>query len=247
MSSFTFTISTAHAKDLLRAWAFLTPEEEEAVLSLEGPERTEMVHRLMAQNFLPGAWVLDLANEFFGPTDRRSQLLLRLQTIWGKERESESLTWWAAEGEKVHAGAERAMKRLNERVEEAMRQLPEYRSLRAKLNRTKQQAKATKAACEMCQEAQEKLDQLRTEFDDWSFPSVGPEALEAARLHRQINFCQCTAKFEVKIENLKEAIRQLELEETRKVLANAKDEYGCWKPEFTAPEPEPAEELDWGL
>ena len=53
---FKFTISTSHAKDLLHAWAFLTPEEEEAVLAIEGPERTEMVHRLMAQNFMPGAW-----------------------------------------------------------------------------------------------------------------------------------------------------------------------------------------------
>ena len=41
---FTFTISTSHAKELLNSWAFLTPEEEEAVLALEGPERTEMVH-----------------------------------------------------------------------------------------------------------------------------------------------------------------------------------------------------------
>ena len=146
-ASFTFTISTAHAKELLHSWAFLTPEEEEAVLALEGPERTEVVHRLMAQNFLPGAWVLDLANNFFGPTDRRSQLLIRLQTIWGKESENESLTWWAAEGEEVHAGAERAMKRLNEKAEEAMKARPEDRSLRAKLNRARQQAKAAKAAC----------------------------------------------------------------------------------------------------
>ena len=244
---FTFTISTAHAKELLNSWAFLTPEEEEAVLALEGPERTEMVHRLMAQNFLPGAWVLDLANSFFGPTDRRSQLLIRLQTVWGKEREGESLTWWYTEGEKVHAGAERAIKRLNERAETALKSRPEYRSLRAKLNRTRQQAAQAKKNCEMCQKAQEKLDQLRTENDDWSFPSVGPEALEAARLNRQMNFCSCKARFETKIEKLKEAIRQLNLEETRKVLDGAKDEYGCWKPEFTEPEPEPTEELDWGL
>ena len=248
-ASFTFAISTAHAKELLHSWAFLTPEEEEAVLALEGPGRTEMVHRLMAQNFLPGKWVLDLEHGFFGPTDRRSQLLIRLQTIWGKESENESLTWWATEGNEVHAGAERAMKRLNERAAANLKQRPEFRSLRAKLNRTKQQAKAAKASCKYCQEAQEKLDQLRTENDDWSFPSVGPEALEAARLQRQINFCSCTSRFETKIEKIKEAIRQLNLEETRKVLANAKDEYGCWKPEFTAPEPEPepAEELDWGL
>ena len=244
---FTFTISTAHAKELLNSWAFLTPEEEEAVLALEGPERTEMVHRIMAQNFLPGAWVLDLANSFFGPTDRRSQLLIRLQTVWGKEREGESLTWWYTEGEKVHAGAERAIKRLNERAETALKSRPEYRSLRAKLNRTRQQAAQAKKNCEMCQKAQEKLDQLRTENDDWSFPSVGPEALEAARLNRQMNFCSCKARFETKIEKLKEAIRQLNLEETRKVLDGAKDEYGCWKPEFTEPEPEPTEELDWGL
>ena len=244
-----FTISTDHAKDLLRAWAFLTPEEEEAVLALEGPERTEMVHRLMAQNFMPGSWVLDLEHEFFGPTDRRSQLLLRLQTIWGKESENESLTWWATEGEKVHEGAKRAMKRLNEKAEENLKSRPEYRSLRAKLNRARQQAKAAKQDCKYCQEAQEKLDQLRTENDDWSFPATGPEALEASRLNRQINFCQCTARFENKIEKLKEEIRNLELEETRKVLETAKDQYGCWKPEFTAPEPEPepAEDLDWGL
>ena len=245
--TFTFTISTTHAKDLLCAWAFLTPEEEEAVLALEGPERTEMVHRLMAQNDLPGAWVLDLTNNFFGPTDRKSQLLIRLQTIWGKEGENESLTWWYTKGEEVHEGAKRAMKRLNEKVEANMKARPEYRSLRAKLNRTKQQAKAAKAACEMCQEAQEKLDQLRTENDDWSFPTVGPEALEAARLHRQINCCSCRARFEAIIEKLERAIWQLELEETRKVLETAKDEFGCWKPEFTAPEPEPDEEPDWGL
>ena len=244
---FKFTISTAHAKDLLNAWAFLTPEEEEAVLALEGPERTEMVHRLMAQNFMPGAWVLDLEHEFFGPTDRRSQLLLRLQTIWGKERESESLTWWATKGEEVHAGAERAMKRLNERAAANLKKRPEFRSLRAKLNRARQQAKAAKQACKACQKAEEELYQLRTSVDDWTFPATGPEALEAARLNRQMNFCSCKAKFETKIENLKEAIRQLNLEETRKVLATAKDEFGCWKPEFTAPEPEPAEELDWGL
>lgn len=244
---FTFTISTSHAKDLLHAWAFLTPEEEEAVLAIEGPERTEMVHRLMAQNFLPGAWVLDLSNDFFGPTDRRSQLLIRLQTIWGKESECESLTWWYTEGEKVHAGAERAIKRLNERAAANLKTRPEFRSLRAKLNRTKQQSKAAKAACRYCQEAEEKLFQLRTENDDWQFPTTGPEALEAARLQRQINFCTCTARFETKIEKLKEAIRQLELEETRKVLETAKDEYGCWKSEFTEPEPEPDEEPDWGL
>ena len=244
---FTFTISTAHAKDLLNAWAFLTPEEEEAVLALEGPERTEMVHRLMAQNFLPGAWVLDLANNFFGPTDRRSQLLLRLQTIWGKESENESLTWWATEGDEVHAGAERAIKRLNERAAANLKSRPEFRSLRAKLNRTKQEAKAAKAACEACQKAEERLYQLRTENDDWQFPSVGPEALEAARLQRQINFCSCKSRFETKIEKLKEAMRNLELEETRKVLATAKDKFGCWLPEFTEPEPEPTEEPDWGL
>ena len=246
---FTFTISTAHAKELLHAWAFLTPEEEEAVLALEGPERTEMVHRLMAQNDLPGAWVLDLANNFFGPTDRKSQLLIRLQTIWGKERESESLTWWATEGEEVHEGAKRAMKRLNEKTEENLKARPEYRSLRAKLNRARQQAKAAKQACERCQEAEERLLQLRTEVDDWSFPATGPEALEAARLNRQINFCHCQKPFENKIEKLKEEIRNLELEETRKVLETAKDEFGLWKPEFTEPEPEPepTEELDWGL
>ena len=245
--SFTFTISTAHAKELLHSWAFLTPEEEEAVLALEGPERTEMVHKLMAQNFLPGAWVLDLANNFFGPTDNRSQLLLRLQSRWGKESENESLTWWAAEGEEVHAGAERAMKRLNEKAETALKARPEFRSLRAKLNRAKQQAKAAKAACRYCQRAEEKLFQLRTENDDWTFPTTGPEALEAARLHRQINCCHCKAKFEAQIEKLERAIWQLELEETRKVLETAKDEYGCWKPEFTEPEPEPTEEPDWGL
>ena len=245
--TFTFTISTTHAKDLLCAWAFLTPEEEEAVLALEGPKRTEVVHELMAQNFLPGAWVLDLENNFFGPTDRRSQLLIRLQTIWGKERECESLTWWATEGEKVHEGAERAMKRLNERAAANLKKRPEYRSLRAKLNRARQQAKAAKAACRYCQRAEEKLFQLRTENDDWEFPSVGPEALEAARLHRQINCCSCRARFEAKIEKLERAMWQLELEETRKVLDGAKDQFGCWKPEFTEPEPEPDEEPDWGL
>ena len=244
---FKFTISTTHAKDLLNAWAFLTPEEEEAVLALEGPKRTEMVHRIMAQNFMPGAWVLDLSNNFFGPTDRRSQLLIRLQTIWGKECESESLTWWSTEGEEVHEGAKRAMKRLNEKTKANLKARPEYRSLRAKLNRTRQQARAAKASCKYCQEAEEKLYQLRTENDDWTFPTVGPEALEAARLHRQINCCSCRAKFEAKIEKLEEEIRNLELEETRKVLETAKDEFGIWKPEFTEPEPEPAEELDWGL
>ena len=233
---FTFTISTSHTKELLNSWAFLTPEEEEAVLALEGPERTEVVHKLMAQNFLPGAWVLDLPNNYFGPTDRRSQLLIRLQTIWGKERECESLTWWATEGEEVHKGAERAMQRLNERAA-------------AKLNRAKQQAKVAKQACRYCQRAEEKLFQLRTSVDDWDFPTTGPEALEAARLNRQINCCHCRARFEAKIEKLERAIWQLELEETRKVLETAKDEYGLWLPEFTEPEPEPepAEELDWGL
>ena len=244
---FKFTISTAHAKELLNAWAYLTPEEEEAVLALEGPERTEMVHRIMAQNDMPGAWVLDLANNFFGPTDPKSQRLLRLQSIWGKEADSECLTWWATEGEEVNASAKRAMKRLNEKAEANLKSRPEYRSLRAKLNRARQQAKAAKQACEMCQEAEERLLQLRTEVDDWSFPATGPEALEAARLQRQINFCHCQKPFENKIENLKEAIRQLELEETRKVLETAKDEFGLWKPEFTAPEPEPTEEPDWGL
>ena len=244
---FKFTISTAHAKELLHSWAFLTPEEEEAVLAIEGPERTEVVHRLMAQNFMPGAWVLDLSKDFFGPTDYRSQRLLRLQNIWGKEADNECWTWWATEGEKVHEGAERARKRIDEMAEEAMKARPEYRSLRAKLNRTRQQAKAAKAACKMCQKAQEKLDQLRTENDDWSFPTVGPEALEDARLNRQMNFCSCKAKFEAKIEKLESGIRQLNLEETRRVLATAKDKFGCWLPEFTAPEPEPTEEPDWGL
>lgn len=244
---FTFTISTSHAKDLLNAWAFLTPEEEEAVLALEGPKRTEMVHRIMAENFMPGKWVLDLSKNFFGPTDRRSQLLIRLQTIWGKESEHESLTWWYTKGEEVHEGSKRAMKRLNEKAEANLKKRPEFRSLRAKLNRAKQQAKVAKASCRYCQKAEEQLFQLKTENDDWEFPSVGPEALEAARLQRQINCCHCRAKFEAKIEKLERAIWQLELEETRKVLETAKDEFGCWKPEFTEPEPEPTEEPDWGL
>ena len=244
---FKFTISTAHAKELLHSWAFLTPEEEEAVLAIEGPERTEVVHRLMAQNFMPGAWVLDLSKDFFGPTDYRSQRLLRLQNIWGKEADNECWTWWATEGEKVHEGAERARKRIEEMVEENLKDRPEFRSLRAKLNRVKQEARKAKQACKYCQEAEEKLYQLRTSVDDWTFPATGPEALEAARLQRQINFCTCTARFETKIEKLKEAIRQLNLEETRKVLATAKDKFGCWLPEFTEPEPEPVEELDWGL
>ena len=244
---FKFTISTAHAKELLNAWAYLTPEEEEAVLAIEGPKRTEIVHTLMAQNDMPGAWVLDLQSNYFGPTDRRSQLLIRLQTIWGKERENESLTWWATEGEKVHAGAERAMKRIDKMVEENLKARPEYRSLRAKLNRARQQAAQAKAECEACQEAEERLFQLKTDVDDWSFPATGPEALEAARLHRQINFCNCQKPFENKIENLKEAIRQLEIEERRRINETAKDQFGLWKPEFTAPEPEPDEEPDWGL
>lgn len=245
--SFTFTISTSHAKELLNAWAFLTPEEEEAVLALEGPERTEVVHKLMAQNFLPGKWVLDLPNNFFGPTENRDKVLLRIQASWGGEWERQSSVWMDTEGREVHAGAERAMKRLNEKAEANLKARPEFRSLRAKLNRTKQQAKAAKQACKYCQRAEEKLFQLRTENDDWTFPTVGPEALEAARLNRQINFCHCRAKFEAKIEKLERAIWQLELEETRKVLATAKDEFGLWKPEFTEPEPEPTEELDWGL
>ena len=244
---FTFTISTDAAKELLDSWAFPTPEEEEAVLSLEGPERTEMVHRLMAQNFLPGAWVLDLEKGFFGPTDRKSQLLIRLQDSWGNEWARQSGVWLDTTGREVNAGAERAMKRLNERAAANLKKRPEYRSLRAKLNRIKQAAKAAKAACRYCQRAEEKLFQLRTENDDWTFPTTGPEALEAARLHRQINFCSCKARFETKIEKLERAIWQLELEETRKVLENAKDQYGLWKPEFTEPEPEPTEELDWGL
>ena len=244
---FKFTISTTHAKELLNAWAYLTPEEEEAVLALEGPERTEMVHRIMAQNDMPGAWVLDLQNNYFGPTDPKSQRLIRLQSIWGKEADSECLTWWATEGEEVHAGAERARKRINVLVEENLKARSEYRSLRAKLNRARQQAAQAKAACEACQEAEERLFQLKTEVDDWSFPVTGPEALEAARLYRQINFCHCQKPFETKIEKIKEAIMQLELEERRRIHETAKDEFGLWKPEFTAPEPEPDEEPDWGL
>ncbi|MEE1215132.1 MAG: hypothetical protein U0L04_09155 [Bacteroidaceae bacterium] len=245
--SFTFTISTAHAKELLHSWAFLTPEEEEAVLALEGPERTEMVHKLMAQNFLPGGLVFDIAKGICEPRENRDRVLFRIQDSWGGEWERQSGMWFMTEGKEVHKGAERAMKRINAMADANLKVNPEYRSLRAKLNRTRQQAKAAKAACKYCQKAQEKLDQLRTEVDDWSFPTVGPEALEAARLNRQMNFCSCKAKFEVKIEKLETAIRQLNLEETRKVLANAKDEFGIWKPEFTAPEPEPTEELDWGL
>lgn len=244
---FTFTISTTAAKELLAAWAFLTPEEEEAVLALEGPERTEVVHRLMAQNFLPGKWVLDLPNNFFGPTENRDKVLLRIQASWGGEWERQSSVWMDTEGREVHAGAERAMKRLNEKAETALKARPEFRSLRAKLNRTKQQAKAAKASCRYCQEAEEKLFQLRTSVDDWTFPTTGPEALEAARLNRQINCCHCRTKFEATIEKLERAIWQLELEETRKVLETAKDQYGLWLPEFTEPEPEPDEEPDWGL
>ena len=247
MSSFTFTISTAHAKELLHSWAFLTPEEEEAVLALEGPERTEVVHRLMAQNFLPGKWVLDLPNNFFGPTENRDKVLLRIQASWGGEWERQSSVWMDTEGKEVHAGAKRAMRRLNEKTEANLKTRTEYRSLRAKLNRVKQEAKAAKQACKACQEAQERLDQLRTENDDWSFPATGPEALEAARLNRQMNFCSCRSRFETKIEKLEGAIRELKLEETRKVLANAKDRFGLWKPEFTEPEPEETEEPDWGL
>lgn len=244
---FTFTISTAHAKELLHSWAFLTPEEEDAVLALEGPERTEVVHRLMAQNDMPGSWVLDLKNNYFGPTDPKSQRLIRLQTRWGKEADDECWTWWTTEGEKVHAGAGRAMKHLNEKAEENLKARPEYRSLRAKLNRARQQAAQAKASCEACQEAEERLFQLKTEVDDWEFPSVGPEALEASRLYRQMNFCTCQKPFETKIEKLKRAIWQLRLEETRKVLETAKDQFGLWKPEFTAPYEEPAEDLDWGI
>ena len=244
---FKFTISTAHAKELINAWAYLTPEEEEAVLALEGPERTETVHKIMAQNDLPGAWVLDLQNNYFGPTDPKSQRLLRLQSIWGKEADNECLTWWATEGENVHAGAERARKRINEIVEENLKARPEFRSLRAKLNRARQQAAQAKASCEACQAAEERLFQLKTEVDDWSFPATGPEALEAARLHRQINFCHCQKPFENKIEKLKEEIRNLELEERKRIHETAKDQYGLWKSEFTAPEPEPTEEPDWGL
>ena len=242
---FTFTISTDAAKELLDSWAFPTPEEEAAVLELEGPERTEVVHKLSAQNFLPGAWVL--TENSFGPTEPRDWVLLRWQWSLGIEWEHQSSMWFATEGKEVHEGSERAIKRLNERVEENLKDRPEFRSLRAKLNRVKQEARKAKQACKYCQEAEEKLYQLRTSVDDWTFPATGPEALEAARLQRQINFCTCTARFETKIEKLKEAIRQLNLEETRKVLATAKDKFGCWLPEFTEPEPEPVEELDWGL
>ena len=245
--TFTFAISTAHAKELLNAWAFLTPEEEEAVLALEGPERTEMVHRLMAQNFMPGGLVFDIAKGICEPRENRDRVLFRIQDSWGGEWERQSGMWFMTEGKEVHKGAERAMKRINEMADANLKVNPEYRSLRAKLNRTRQQAKAAKAACKYCQKAEEKLYQLRTEVDDWQFPATGPEALEAARLQRQINFCSCTSRFETKIENLKEAMRNLELEETRKVLETAKDEYGCWLPEFTEPEPEPTEEPDWGL
>ena len=244
---FTFTISTAHAKELLNSWAFLTPEEEEAVLALEGPERTEMVHRLMAQNFLPGGLVFDLAKGICEPRENRDRVLFRIQDSWGGEWERQSGMWFMTEGKRVHEEAKRAMKRVNEMADANLKVNPEFRSLRAKLNRARQQAKAAKQACRYCKEAQEKLDQLKTENDDWSFPSVGPEALEAARLQRQINFCSCTSRFENKIEKLEMAIRQLNLEETRRVLATAKDKFGCWLPEFTEPEPEPAEELDWGL
>ena len=244
---FTFTISTTAAKNLLRDWAFPTPEEEAAVLAIEGPKRTEIVHRLMAQHFLPGAWVL--TENSFGPTEPRDWTLLRWQWSLGNEWERQSSQWFATEGKEVHAGSERAIKRLNEKVEANLKARPEFRSLRAKLNRVRQEAKAAKQACEMCQEAEERLFQLRTEVDDWEFPSVGPEALEAARLNRQIKFCSCTARFENKIEELKEDIWKLRLEENRKVLETAKDQYGLWKSEFTEPEPEPepAEELDWGL
>lgn len=242
---FTFTISTDAAKELLRDWVFPTPEEEAAVLALEGPERTEVVHRLMAQNFLPGGWVL--TENSFGPTEQRDWALLKWQWSLGIEWERQSSVWFATEGKEVHKGAERAIKRLNEKAETALKQRPEYRSLRAKLNRVKQEARKAKQACKLCQKAEERLYQLKTAFDDWSFPSVGPEALEAARLQRQLNFCQCTSKYETRVEKLKRAIWQLELEETRRVLETAKDEFGLWKPEFTAPEPEPTEELDWGL
>ena len=242
---FTFTISTEHAKELLHSWAFLTPEEEEAVLALEGPERTEVVHKLMAQNFLPGGWVFDLPNNIFEPRENRDRVLLRIQASWGGEWERQSGMWFLTEGREIHAGAERAMRRLNEKAEENLKARPEFRSLRAKLNRVKQQAKAAKQACKACQKAEERLYQLRTENDDWQFPSVGPEALEAARLHRQMNFCSCISKFETTAEKIRKAILQLTLEETRKVLENAKDRFGLWLPEFT--EPEPTEELDWGL
>lgn len=244
---FTFTISTEHAKELLHSWAFLTPEEEEAVLALEGPERTFKVHEIMAENFLPGPWVFDIPSDTFEPIEFRDRVLLRIQASWGGEWERQSSVWMATEGKEVNKGSKRAMKRLNERAEEALKQRPEYRTLRAKLNRARQQAKAAKKACEACQKAEEKLFQLKTAVDDWDFPSVGPEALEAARLQRQINCCSCTSKYEARVEKLKRAIWQLELEETRKVLATAKDEFGLWKPEFTEPEPEPDEEPDWGL
>lgn len=243
---FTFTISTAHAKELLNSWAFLTPEEEAEVLALEGPERTEVVHKLMAQNFLPGGWVFDLPNNIFEPRENRDRVLFRIQASWGGEWERQSGMWFLTEGREIHAGAERAMRRLNEKADENLKARPEFRSLRAKLNRVKQEARKAKQACKLCQKAEERLYQLKTEVDDWNFPSVGPEALEAARLNRQINFCECTARFEAKAEKIKKAILQLELEETRKVLATAKDEYGLWLPEFTKPE-EPTEELDWGL
>lgn len=242
---FTFTISTTAAKNLLRDWAFLTPEEEAAVLTLEGPERTLKVHELMAQNFLPGGWVL--TENSFGPTEQRDWTLLKWQWSLGNEWERQSTQWFATEGKKVNAGSERAIRRLNEKVEANLKARPEYRSLRAKLNRVRQAAKQAKQACKACQEAEEQLFQLKTEVDDWEFPSVGPEALEAARLNRQIKFCSCTARFETKIEKLDEAIWKIRLEENRKVLETAKDQYGCWKPEFTEPEPEPTEELDWGL
>lgn len=242
---FTFTISTTAAKDLLRDWAFLTPEEEEAVLALEGPERTEMVHRLMAQNFLPGKWVL--TEKSFGPTEPRDWTLLRWQSRLGNEWEHQSSVWMDTEGREVHEGSERAIKRLNEKVESNLKARPEFRSLRAKLNRVRQAAKQAKQACKACQEAEERLFQLRTEVDDWEFPATGPEALEAARLNRQIKFCSCTSRFETKIEKLDEAIWQIRLEENRQVLETAKDKFGLWKPEFTAPEPEPDEEPDWGL
>ena len=245
--TFTFTISTAHAKELLNSWAFLTPEEEEAVLALEGPDRTEIVHRLMAQNFLPGGLVFDIAKGICEPRENRDRVLFRIQSSWGGEWERQSGMWFMTEGKRAHEDAKRAMKRINEMADANLKVNPEYRSLRAKLNRTKQQAKVAKQACKYCQRAEEKLFQLKTENDDWTFPTTGPEALEAARLQRQINFCQCTSRFENKIEKLEMAIRQLNLEETRKVLATAKDQFGCWLPEFTAPEPEPAEELDWGL
>lgn len=238
---FTFTISTSAAKDLLAAWAFPTPEEEAAVLELNGPERTEVVHKLMAQNFMPGPWVFDLPSDTFEPVEPRDRMLLKMP--WSLQ----SLTWFATEGKEINAGSKRALRRLNERAEEALKLRPEYRTLRAKLNRTKQQAKAAKQSCKACQKAEEELYQLKTSVDDWNFPSTGPEALEAARLQRQLNCCSCTSSFETKIEKLKRAIWQLELEETRKVLANAKDKFGLWKPEFTAPEPEPTEEPDWGL